>query len=131
MSFAKIVSVGRLGADPETRYTPQGSTTLSFRFAADGRKKGENTTWLRITAWDRLAERLINLQEKGYLSKGSLLYVEGQLESRTYTDRNGQERVSLDVTMTDFQFVGGGQQQDQQQKTSLAASGYGSYGGSY
>lgn len=111
MSFAKVTIVGRLGNDPEIRYTQNGATVLSFRMAADGRRKGENVTWFAVSAWDRVAERLINLQEKGYLAKGSLLYVEGQLESRPYQDRSGNDRVSLDVTVTDFQFVGGGQQQ--------------------
>lgn len=114
MSFAKIIIVGNLGSDPEVRYTPNGATTVSFSMAADGRPKqgGEKgTTWFRIQAWDRLAERLINLQEKGHLGKGKSLYVEGQFEQREYTDRNGQQRTSNDVTMTDYQFVGGGQQQ--------------------
>jgi single-strand DNA-binding protein len=122
MSFAKVIIVGNLGSDPEVRYTPQGSTTIQFSIAADGRKKESDSTWFRVTAWDRLAERLISLQEKGYLGKGKSLYVEGQLEQRRYTDKNGQERTSLDVTMTDYQFTGGGQQQGQQQQPAYGLS---------
>lgn len=119
MSFAKVTIVGNLTRDPEVRYTPNGSTTIEFGIAADGKPKqnGEKgTTFFRVTAWDRLAERLINLQEKGYLAKGKSLYVDGLFEQRRYTDKNGQERTSNDVTMTDYQFTGGGQQQGQPQQ---------------
>ena len=111
MSFAKVIIVGRLGGDPESRQTPNGAVNVQFSIAADGRRKGENVTWFRCTAWEPIAGRLQNVIDRGYVAKGSLLYVEGQLESRVYTDRNGQERTSTDVTVTDFQFVGGGQQQ--------------------
>jgi len=114
MSFAKVAIVGNLGRDPETRYTPNGTLNVQFTIAASGRRRSgegqgqdqENTTWFRVTAWDRLAERLVNLMERGYIGRGRLLYVEGQLESRQYTGNDGQVRTSLDVTMTDFQFVG-------------------------
>ena len=116
MSFAKVIIVGNLGRDPETRYTPNGTLNVQFTIAASGRRRSsdsqgtgqdqDNTTWFRVTAWDRLAERLVNLMERGYLGRGRLLYVEGQLEARPYVDREGNQRTSLDVTMTDFQFVG-------------------------
>jgi single-strand DNA-binding protein len=113
MSFAKVSIVGRLGQDPEVRYTPSGTMNVQFSIAADGRRRGgdqggeqENTTWFRVTAWDKQAERLVTLIERGHVGKGRLLYVDGQLETRQYTDRNGQPRTSLDVTMHDFQFVG-------------------------
>jgi single-strand DNA-binding protein len=117
MSFAKVTIVGNLGRDPEVRYTPQGTLNVQFSMAADGRpnKDGEkNTTWYRVTAWDKHAERLVAMQERGYIGKGRSLYVEGQLEQRTYQDAGGNEKTSLDVTMTDWQFVGGGQQNQQQ-----------------
>lgn len=115
MSFAKVTIVGRLGQDPEVRYTPSGTMNVQFSMAADGRRRSggsgeggeqDNTTWFRVTAWDRHAERMVTLIERGFIGKGRLLYVEGQLESRQYTDRNGQPRTSLDVTMSDFQFIG-------------------------
>jgi single-strand DNA-binding protein len=112
MSFAKVAIVGNLGRDPETRYTPSGALNVQFTIAASGRRRGgeqgeqDNTTWFRVTAWDRLAERLVNMTERGYIGKGKLLYVEGQLESRQFTGNDGQVRTSLEVTMSDFQFVG-------------------------
>ena len=131
MSFAKAIIVGRLGQDPEVRYTPSGTMNVQFSIAADGRRRGggeggeqnSNTTWFRVTAWDKDAERLVTLIERGYIAKGRLLYVEGQLETREYTDRNGNPRTSLDVTMSDFQFVGS--RQDNQQ----GGGGQGNFGG--
>ena len=137
MSFAKVAIVGNLGRDPETRYTPSGTLNVQFTIAASGRRRSsegqgqgqgqdqDNTTWFRVTAWDRLAERLVNLMERGYIGRGRLLYVEGQLEARPYTDREGQQRMSLDVTMTDFQFVGS--RQDNQEGGNQGSS----YGGGY
>lgn len=136
MSFAKVSIVGNLGGDPETRYTPSGALNVQFTIAASGRRRSsegqdqDNTTWFRVTAWDRLAERLVSMVERGYIGKGRLLYVEGQLESRQYTDRNGQPRTSLDVTMNDFQFVGSRQDsQGGQQGGSFGGQQGGNYGG--
>lgn len=140
MSFAKVSIVGRLGQDPEVRYTPSGTMNVQFSIAADGRRRGEgdqdNTTWFRVTAWDKQAERLVTLIERGYVAKGRLLYVDGQLETRQYTDRQGQPRTSLDVTMSDFQFVGSRQDNqggqgggNQDAGFSGGQSGQGGYGG--
>lgn len=129
MSFAKVTIVGNLGQDPEVRYTPSGTMNVQFSIAAAGRRRGEgdqeNTTWFRVTAWDKQAERLVTLIERGYVAKGRQLYVDGQLETRQYTDRNGQPRTSLDVTMHDFQFVGS--RQDNQ--GGEGGQGGGNYGG--
>ena len=111
MSFAKITAVGFLATEPETKYTQSGAVMVKFTIPCDGRRKGENTSWLRVTAWEKMAERLIGLIEKGYLGKGKPLYIEGQLETREYQANSGETRTSLDVTLTDFQFVGAGQPQ--------------------
>lgn len=120
MSFAKVTIVGNLGREPEVRTTPSGARNVQFTIAADGRKKDAPSTWFRVTAWDKDAERLEAMMQRGFIAKGKSLYVEGQLEQRDYTDANGQPRVSLDVTLSDWQFVGG--KQDTQD------AGYGSYG---
>ena len=125
MSFVKVTIVGNLTRDPETRYTQNGALNVQFGIAADGRKRGENATFFRVTAWDKDAERIVAMMERGYIAKGKSLYVEGQLEQREYTDANGQPRTSLDVTLTDWQFVGG--RQDTQAQPQQQA-GYGSYG---
>lgn len=116
MSFAKVTIVGRLGQDPESRYLQSGTLVVSFSMAADGRRRGgeqPTTTWFRVSAFGEQAERVANMVERGYIAKGRLLYVEGQLEARPYTGNDGQQRTSLDVNMTDWRFIGSGQQDQQ------------------
>lgn len=115
MSFAKATIVGRLGGDPETKYLESGTMVVSFSMAADGRKKDAGPTWFRVSAFGEQAERIATMIERGYIKKGALLYVEGRLESREY-QANGQNRTSLDVNLSDWQFVGGNQQDGQQQQ---------------
>jgi single-strand DNA-binding protein len=107
MSFNKIIIVGNLGRDPETRHTPQGNVVCKFSVATSDRRKGadgqteETTTWFRVSVWGRQAELA---QE--YLTKGRQVYVEGRLRLEEYTDREGNKRISPEVTATDIQFIG-------------------------
>lgn len=118
MSFAKVTIVGNLGRDPETRYTQNGTLIISFSIAAQGRYRSggqqQTTTWFRVSAFGQQAERLATMVEKGYIAKGRQLYVEGQLEENTFTGNDGQERKSLEVTLSDWQFIGG--RGDEQQR---------------
>jgi single-strand DNA-binding protein len=107
-SFNKITIVGYLGRDPELRYTPSGNPVCDFSVATTERKgrrdneEGEEiTTWFRVSLWGRQAE-LANQ----YLQKGKLVYVEGRLSMREYTDRDGNKRSSLEVNGTDLRFIG-------------------------
>lgn len=122
-SFAKVTLLGNLGADPETKYTPNGTMVVELRLAVNPRPRSGQQgrdeappTWYRISAWDRLADRLDKLSQQGHVAKGRSLMVEGRLEPREYTANDGTTRVSYDVTMTDFNFVGGGRDGDQQQQ---------------
>jgi single-strand DNA-binding protein len=107
MSFNKIVVVGRLGRDPELRYTPQGKALCKFSVATSEKRKNaagetqDQTTWFRVTVWGRQAE-LAN----EYLAKGRHVYVEGRFRMEEYTNREGQIRHSAEVTATDIQFLG-------------------------
>ena len=107
MSFNKIILVGNLGKDPELRYTPQGDAVCSFSLATNERKKdkaGEYqdvTTWFKVTLWRQQAENA----EK-YLAKGRQVYIEGRLRVEDWTDRDGNNRQSLEVTGTDMHFIG-------------------------
>jgi single-strand DNA-binding protein len=118
-SFAKVTLLGNLGADPETKYTPSGTMVVELRLAVNPRPRSGQPegppTWYRISAWDRLADRLDKLSQQGYVAKGRTLYVEGRLEPREYTANDGTQRVSYDVTMTDFNFVGGDRREGEQQ----------------
>ncbi|HEY6803495.1 MAG TPA: single-stranded DNA-binding protein [Pyrinomonadaceae bacterium] len=107
MSFNKITLVGNLGRDPELRYTPQGTPVCTFSMATNDRRKDKNgemqdqTTWFRVTLWNRQAETASQ-----YLHKGKPVYIEGRLRVEEYTDRDGKQRYALEVTATDMQFIG-------------------------
>jgi single-strand DNA-binding protein len=99
----KVQLTGHLGADPEMRYTAQGSAVTTFRVASNRSWKDregsahEETEWFRIVAWDKLGE-ICN----SYLTKGTRVYVEGRLQTRKYTDRDGQERYATEVIAQDM-----------------------------
>ncbi len=102
----KIIVIGNLGRDPEMRYTPNGQSVTSFSVASTrryttGGEQREETEWFNVSAWGRLAETC-----NQYLTKGQQVYVEGRLRSRTYQGNDGQTRVSLDINLTDVQFLG-------------------------
>jgi single-strand DNA-binding protein len=102
----KITLIGHLGRDPELQVTPDGTPVTKFSLAVNrysktssGERK-EETDWFNISAWRGLAETC----EK-YLHKGSKVYVEGRFTPRKYTDRNGIQQTSFDVTLTEMQML--------------------------
>lgn len=107
MSFNKIIIVGNLGRDPELRYTPQGDAVCNFSVAVNEKKRDKAgelqdiTTWFRVTLWRRQAENAAK-----YLTKGSAIYIEGRLHLEEWTDRDGKNRYTLEVSGTDMQFIG-------------------------
>jgi single-strand DNA-binding protein len=99
----KVMLTGHLGADPEMRYTSTGSAVTNFRVAS-GRtwkdKEGtqhDDTEWFRVVAWDKLGEICGQ-----HLTKGMRVYVEGRLQTRKWTDRDGQERYTSEVIAQDM-----------------------------
>jgi single-strand DNA-binding protein len=111
-SLAKITLIGNLGGDPETRYTPQGTLVVNFSLAVNNRRRDasgnqqETTNWFRVSAFGRLAETMVNLSERGYLTKGKQVYIDGNFEAREWTGQDGQTRTSLDVTAREMQLLG-------------------------
>lgn len=107
-SVNKVILVGNLGADPETRYLSSGdavtnvrlATTESWKDKTSGEKK-EMTEWHRVVFYRRLAE--IAGQ---YLKKGSPVYVEGRIRTRKWTDKEGQERYTTEIEATEMQLLG-------------------------
>ena len=98
VSLTKIILIGNLGTDPEMRFTPSGTPVVSFNLAtnrvytsSDGERKQE-TEWFRVSAWRKQAESC-----NQFLTKGQRVYVEGSLRTRTWEDRDGQRRVTLEV----------------------------------
>ena len=108
MSVNKVILVGRLGRDPETRYTGGGQAVANFSMATDESYKDKNgerqkrTEWHKIVVWSKLAEIA-----QQYLKKGSLLYLEGRLQTREWQDKEGQKRTTTEIVATNFRFLGG------------------------
>jgi single-strand DNA-binding protein len=94
----KVILVGRLGRDPEMRYTAGGTPVCNFTMATDEvfRDKGgqtqKRTEWHRIVAWSKLAEQCSKL-----LGKGKLCYIEGRLQTREWNDRDGNKRTTTEI----------------------------------
>jgi single-strand DNA-binding protein len=108
MSVNKVILVGRLGRDPETRYTGGGQAVANFSMATDETYKDKNgerqkrTEWHKIVVWSKLAEIA-----QQYLKKGSLLYLEGRIQSREWQDKEGQKRTSFEIVASNFRMLGG------------------------
>jgi single-strand DNA-binding protein len=108
-SINKVILVGNLGADPETRYLPSGDAVANIRLATTDRYKDKSsgemkelTEWHRVSFFGRLAE-IVN----EYLKKGSSVYVEGRIRTRKWTDQAGQERYSTEIVADQMQMLGG------------------------
>lgn len=107
-SVNKVIIVGNLGRDPETRYMPSGSaitniavaTTEQWKDKQSGEKK-EQTEWHRISFFNKLAE-----VAGQYLKKGSQVYVEGRLQTRKWTDKDGVERYTTEIIGDTMQMLG-------------------------
>jgi single-strand DNA-binding protein len=97
-SLNKVILIGRLGRDPEMRYTPSGQPVANFSIATDESykdkqgQKVEKSEWHRIVVWGKQAEFCGN-----YLSKGRLVYIEGKLETRKWTDKDGAEKYTTEI----------------------------------
>jgi single-strand DNA-binding protein len=117
----KVIVVGNLGQDPETRMMPNGGSVTNISVATSEKWKDKNTgqqeertEWHRIVFFNRLAEVVAQ-----YLRKGSKVYVEGQLRTRKWQDKDGNDRYSTEIVAKEMQMLdsrggqGGGQQQSQ------------------
>jgi len=108
MSVNKVILVGRLGRDPETRYTGSGQAVANFTMATDESYKDRNgerqkrTEWHKIVVWGKQAEIA-----QQYLKKGSLIFVEGRIQSREWQDKEGQKRTSFEIVANNFRMLGG------------------------
>ncbi|MBY0282270.1 MAG: single-stranded DNA-binding protein [Alphaproteobacteria bacterium] len=104
-SVNKVILVGNLGRDPEVRFMPDGLKVVNVSVATSETWKDKNTGERKDkTEWHRVVimnERLSDIAEK-YLKKGSKIYVEGQLQTRKWTDQSGQERYSTEVLLSRF-----------------------------
>ena len=118
----KCMIIGRLGADPEMRYTANGSAVTNFNVAtsrqyttADGERRDE-TEWFSVVTWNRLAEICSQ-----YLAKGREVYVDGRMQTRSWEGQDGQRRYKTELIAENVQFLGG--RQDTERTADLAATG--------
>ncbi|MBM5811538.1 MAG: single-stranded DNA-binding protein [Gammaproteobacteria bacterium] len=105
----KVILIGHLGQDPQSRAMPSGKTVVNLRLATTeqwrDRQTGENkeaTEWHNVVMFERLAEIAAE-----YLRKGSHVYVEGRLRTRKWQDREGQDRYTTEIVANDMQMLGG------------------------
>lgn len=102
----KVILIGRLGIDPELKYTAQGTPVTSFRIATNESytdttgKRIEQTEWHRIVAWQRQAENACQ-----FLKKGSLILVEGRLQTRKWQDQQGNDRYTTEIVAQKIIFL--------------------------
>ncbi|MEC8646205.1 MAG: single-stranded DNA-binding protein, partial [Candidatus Latescibacterota bacterium] len=102
----KVILIGNLGGDPEVRYTPDGVAVANFSLATTESWKDRNgerqerTEWHRLVLWRQLAEIA-----KNYLRKGSKLYVEGKLQTRSWDDQSGQKRYTTEVVVNEMEML--------------------------
>ena len=108
-----IQIMGRLGADPETRFTTNGQKVTSFRVATNSKRAGkEVTTWWRVTIWGDRFDKMLP-----YIKKGSAIIVTGELRAEIYMDKSGQPQISLEITAESLRFnpFGSPDRQNQEQ----------------
>jgi single-strand DNA-binding protein len=104
----KVILIGRLGRDPEMRYTSSGTAVVNFSMATNHVIKDQSgnntdqTEWHQVVAFGRTAE-----VAGEYLSKGRLVYIEGRLQTRSWDDQNGQKKYKTEIVCTTMQLLGG------------------------
>ena len=127
----KVIIVGNVGGDPETRYMPSGSAVTNLTIATNeswkdkqsGEQK-ERTEWHRVAMFNRLAEIAAE-----YLRKGSQVYIEGKLRTRKWQDKSGQDRYTTEIIADEMQMLGGRGGSGGGQQGGGAPSGGGQQGG--
>jgi single-strand DNA-binding protein len=105
-SVNKVILIGRLGKDPEMRFTPGGRAVTNFTLATNENwtdqsgERQERTEWHRVVTWGKLAENCAKL-----LSKGKQVYVEGRLQTRSWDDRDGNKRYTTEIVANAMQIL--------------------------
>jgi len=103
----KVILIGNLGADPELRNTAGGTAVCTLRVATSDRRKDasgnwtDHTEWHQVVCWSKTAENVAK-----YMRKGGKLYVEGRLQTRKWTDKDGRDRYQTEVVAENVRFLG-------------------------
>ena len=113
MSLNKVLLIGNLGQDPSVRYLDNNKVVASFTLATNesytdrnGERKTE-TEWHNIEMWDQMAKNVDNLKQRGYLKKGSQVYIEGKIRTENYKDKEGIDRVGKKIRALTLTLLGG------------------------
>ena len=102
--YQKLIIVGRLGREPELRYTPQGKAVVNLSVAVDGFAAGQkHTTWFRVSAWEKTAENV-----NQYLKTGALVLCEGEVSTYAYIGKDGKAYANLDMHAHIIKFLPSG-----------------------
>ncbi len=121
-SVNKVILIGRLGKDPEVKYTPSGAPVAKFSLATDevfkdrSGEQQKRTEWHNIVAWNKLAEICGE-----YLTKGKLVYIEGSIRSRQWEDQAGNKRTAYDIVAGRMQMLGSKAESDRAAAAATAA----------
>lgn len=132
MSVNHVILVGRLGRDPESRFTGGGTQVANFSIATEESYKDRNgdkqkkTEWHRLIAWGKLAEIV-----QKYLTKGSLIYIEGTLATRKWKDKENIERYTTEITVRQLRMLGGGTRRSDDSDASAEDHTQGDHGDRY
>lgn len=124
-SVCKVILIGNLGKNPETRFMSSGDAVTNITLATTetwkdkNGEKQEKTEWHRVTFYRKLAEIAGE-----YLRKGSQVYIEGKLETRKWTDKNGMERYTTEINASDMKMLGSKQQSSSGQQSASNSSGF-------
>jgi len=108
MSVNKVILIGNLGADPESRTSQSGNTVANLRIATTERQRdregnwSDHTEWHRVVCFGRTADNVVR-----YLKKGRQIYVEGRIQTRKWQDRDGNDRYTTEIVANDIRFLGG------------------------
>lgn len=122
-SVNKVILVGRLGKDPEVRFTQGGAAVASFSIATDESytkdgEKQKKTEWHNIVVWGPSVEKFV----QPYIHKGDLVYIEGKLQTRSWEDKSGTTKYTTEVNVSDIKGILTGDGGNQQQSTSKPAA---------
>lgn len=123
MSFNKIIVLGNLTRDPELRYTPQGTPVCTLNVASNERERDskskelvDRATYFKATAWGQKAEVIAK-----HFERGSEIYLEGRFKPEEWTDRDGRQRTTFGIQVSDFNFTGGSNRNQQRGQSSVSA----------
>ena len=103
----KVILIGRLGKDPDMRYTPSGTAVANFSLATNSSFKDSDGNWNDKTEWHNIVTFGRTAEVAGeYLKKGKLVYIDGRLQTSSWEDQNGQKRYKTEIVASELQLIG-------------------------